>query len=122
MADEQDSASNVVPMPPRRERLTETVREIAADDARWFLIVQPDGRKGVTWNWLVNRRTVSLCLKDGYVLDEHATRDEHGNWRFQIARVCAGLNVTITVALESKGALPKLYVLTINGEDRWPPL
>jgi hypothetical protein len=45
MADERQPAGNVVPLPPRRERLTEIVKEIAADDARWFLIVQPDGSK-----------------------------------------------------------------------------
>jgi hypothetical protein len=122
MADERQPASNVVPLPLSRERLTEIVREIATDDARWFLVVKPDGSKGVTWNWLVNRRQVQLCLKEGYVLDERAARDEHGFWRFRITGVFAGLHVTLDVALESQGALPKLYVVTINGADQWPPL
>jgi hypothetical protein len=122
MADETTPADNVVPIPPRREALTELVREIAADDTRWFLIVQPDGRGGVTWNYLVNRRTVLLCLSEGYVLDDHATRDKEGNWRFRIARVCAGVNVTIECALEANRVQPRLYVLTINGEFAWPPL
>lgn len=123
MADESKSASNVVPIPPRRERLTEIVREIgAAEEGRLFLLVQPDGSKGVTWNYLVNRRQVALCLREGYVLDEYATKDEHGYWRFRIVRVCAGLHVTLEVALEPDTELPKLYVVTLNGVDQWPPL
>jgi hypothetical protein len=114
--------SKVVPLPLRRERLTEIVREIAADDQRWFVVVKPDGSEGITWHYLVNRKQVALCLREGYVLDEHATRDKHGNWQFRIVRVCAGIHVTLGVALESQGDRPKLYVLTINGVDQWPPL
>ena len=69
------------------------------------------------WRERVNRRQIQFCLREGYVLEETATLDEFGNWRFHIARVCAGLNIEIEVALESQGPKPRLFVLKIQGDE-----
>ncbi len=60
---------------------------------------------------------IQFCLREGYVLEEIATLDEFGNWRFHIARVCAGLNIEIEVALEPQGPHPRLFVLEIQGDE-----
>jgi hypothetical protein len=109
------SEQRVQQIPPTRERLTDIVREIAAASSRWSLNAAVpttiDGRS------IVNRRQVELCLREGYILDERASTDRHGNWKFEMARVCAGLDVTIDVVVESAPALPCLYVIAIRGEQ-----
>lgn len=106
---------NVTPMPLSRARLTEIVREIAASQPpRWSIVVQYDAN--TDWRRVVNSRQVLLCLEEGWVLEEHATLDEHGNWEFQIARVCAGLDVVITCVLERAPAIPHLFVREIRGD------
>lgn len=104
----------VVPLPLTRAQATERVREIAKDSRRWA-ITMPYGKKEA-WRRAVNQRQVDLCLREGYVLDEHARLDEHGHWRFRIARVCAGLDIEIDVALEREGASPRLFVVGIRGD------
>ena len=78
-------SGNVVPLPLLRARATDIVREIAKT-ARWSINIPYSPAAG--WRQLVNRRQVELCLLEGYILQDHAKLDEHGNWRFQIARVC----------------------------------
>ncbi len=65
----------------------------------------------------MNRRQIQFCLREGYVLEEFATLDEFGNWRFHMARVCSGLSIEIEVALESQGSSPRLFVLKIRGDE-----
>ena len=65
---------------------------------------------------MVNRRSIELCLKSGYILEDRTEVDEYGNFRFSIRRVCAGVHVVLDVALESEGILPKLFVLAIDGD------
>ena len=113
-ADGASSGSNVVPLPLTRARATDIVRQIAKT-ARWSVIVPYTPAQ--PWRQLVNRRQVALCLLEGYVLEEHTSLDEHGNWRFHIGRVCAGLNVVIEVALENTPALPRLFVIGIEGDQ-----
>jgi hypothetical protein len=107
--------SHVTPFPLTRARATEIVREIAKDSSRWSINVPY--RDTQKWRGLVNRRQVEWCLLDGYVLQERAELDEHGNWRFNIARVCAGMNVVIEVALQNGPALPRLFVTGIQGDE-----
>lgn len=107
--------TKVVPLPLTKARATEIVRSIAKDSRRWVVTVQY--RDDQEWRNLVNRRQIELCLKEGYVLEKKIGQDEHGNWRFRIARVCAGQNVVLDVAIESEGALPNLYVLGITGDS-----
>lgn len=71
---------------------------------------------GQDWRKLVNRRQVELCLKEGYILETHGALDTYGNWTFRMARVCAGLDVVIGVALEPKPLRPRLYVVSIKGD------
>jgi hypothetical protein len=106
----------VTPMPPTRARLTDIVREIAkSQPPRWSIVISYDAR--ADWRRAVNSRQVLLCLQEGYVLDERATLDAHGNWEFQVARVCAGLNVVITCVLEREPAVPHLFVRTVKGDQ-----
>jgi hypothetical protein len=104
----------VIPLPLTRARATEIIREISRDSSRWAVTIEyPPGQH---WRRTVNRRQVDLCLREGYVLDEHARLDEHDNWRLRVARVCAGLDVVIDVALERKSKAPRLYVVAIQGD------
>jgi hypothetical protein len=108
--------SKVIQMPLTRARVTEIVREIAkADPPRWSIVIGYDAN--ADWRKLVNSRQVLLCLEEGYVLDERARLDEHGNWEFEIARVCAGLNVVITCVLENGPSIPHLFVRKIKGDQ-----
>lgn len=100
-------------LPLSRERITEIVRDIARD-SRWVPL--PGYSEKQDWRKAVNNRQIQLCLAEGYVLEEHATLDEHGHWIFHIARVCAGLNIVLHVALESNLRKPRLFVLGIDGE------
>jgi hypothetical protein len=98
-------------MPLSRERATEVVRDIAKDSSRWVMLREYSAQED--WRKRVNARQVQLCLAEGYVLDDRATMDEHGHWRFRIARVCAGVNVVLDLALESETVRrPKLFVLS----------
>jgi hypothetical protein len=107
--------SNIVRLPLTRVRATEIVRELVEESHRWAIIVPYVNNQG--WRRLVNRRQVQFCLREGYVLEEFATLDEFGNWRFHMARVCSGLNIEIEVALESQGSFPGLFVLNIQGDE-----
>ena len=69
------------------------------------------------WRRQVNRGQIELCLHDGYVLDERAAVDQHGNWAFKIARVCAGLDVVIDVVLEPHFPGARLFVVGISGDQ-----
>jgi hypothetical protein len=104
----------VVPLPLTRSQLTEIVRGIAKT-ARWSINIKYEPSQ--EWRRLVNRRQVELCLLEGYVLDDRASLDPHDNWRFSIARVCAGLHVVIEVALQRAPAMPKLFVVGIKGDQ-----
>jgi hypothetical protein len=106
--------ADVIQMPPTRARLTEIVREIAkSKPPRWSVVTQYDAK--ADWRRVVNLRQVLLCLEEGYVLEERARLDVHKNWEFQIARVCAGLDVVITCVLEREPAIPRLFVRKIEG-------
>jgi hypothetical protein len=107
--------SKVARLPLTRARATKIVREIVEDSQRWAITVPYTHNQN--WRELVNRRQIQFCLREGYVLEETATLDEFGNWRFHIARVCADLNIEIEVALESKGPQPRLFVLEIQGDE-----
>jgi len=111
---ESAASGEVVPLPLTRSRATEIVKEIAKTD-RWSINIKYEPTQ--TWRRLVNRRQVELCLLEGYILDERAALDEYGNWRFEIARVCAGLHVVIDVALQRAPVLPKLFVVGIKGDQ-----
>lgn len=107
---------NVIPMPPTRTRLTDIVREIAkSQPPRWSIVIGYDAK--ADWRKVVNSRQVLLCLEDGYVLDERATLNANGDWEFQIARVCAGLDVVITCVLEREPPVPRLFVRQIKGDQ-----
>jgi hypothetical protein len=101
-------------LPLSRARATAIVQEIAKDSGRWS-INMPLGA-GTGWRQLVNRRHISLCLREGLVQDEFATLDEHDCWRFEMERMCGGLYVRLEVALERSPAIPKLFVIGITGE------
>ena len=106
----------VIPMPPTKARLTEIVREIAkSQPPRWSIVNRYEPTQD--WRKVVNSRQVLLCLEEGYVLDERASLDSHDNWEFQIARVCAGLNVIITCVLERAPPIPRLFVREIKGDQ-----
>jgi len=107
--------SNIVRLPLTRARATEIVREIVEDSQRWAITVTYAHSQN--WRERVNRRQIQFCLREGYVLEETATLDKFGNWRFHMARVCAGLNIEIEVALESQGPKPRLFVLRIQGDE-----
>jgi len=107
--------TNVARFPLTRARATEIVREIVEDSRRWTITVTYEHNQN--WRERVNRRQIQFCLREGYVLEETATLDEFGNWRFHIARVCAGLNIEIEVALESQGLKPRLFILEIQGDE-----
>jgi hypothetical protein len=104
-----------VQLPLTRARATAIVREVAKDSGRWSINVKYEPTH--EWRRLVNRRQVEACLEEGYVLDETVHLDEFGNWRFRIGRVCAGLDVTIEVAVENGPPLPRLYVVAIKGDQ-----
>lgn len=110
-----NDTSNVARLPLTRTRATEIVREIVEDSQRWAITVTYAHNQN--WRGRVNRRQIQFCLREGYVLEETASLDEFGNWRFHIARVCAGLNIEIEVALESQGPKPRLFVLKIQGDE-----
>lgn len=101
--------------PLSRVQATDIVRDIAKTSSRWSINVPYDQEQD--WRRIVNRRQVELCLREGYILNDVARADEHGNYRFQIARVCAGLDVVIDVALQfSPPLLPKIFVVGIKGD------
>jgi hypothetical protein len=108
-------SDSVVPLPLSRLRVTEIVREIAAISARWSINVTFEDT--AEWRRLVNRRQVERCLQDGEVLEERATLDEYGYWRFRMSRVCGGLSVVIEVAIEHGPAIPKLFVIGVKGDQ-----
>lgn len=108
-----ETESNVTPLPLTRARATELVREIERA-GRWSIVIQKELAPG--YKWLVNMRQIDLCLKEGWILDDHAKLDEKGNWRFDIGRVCAGVDVVITVAVERTASDPRLFVLAIRGD------
>lgn len=110
------ASRKVTRMPLSRERATEVVRHVAKDSSRWVLLKPYSAQED--WRRTVNARQVQRCLADGYVLDDRATLDEHSQWRFRIARVCAGVNVVLDVALESETVKkPRLFVLGIDDES-----
>lgn len=107
-----DLDPKVILLPLTRERATELVRDIEKAD-RWISTVKYEDKEA--WRTAVNRRQIGLCLREGYVLDDRATLDEHGYWRFQIAQVCSGLHVKLDVALE-RTPEPRLFVVHITGD------
>lgn len=110
-----DKTLEVTRLPLTRERASAIVRDIADDSSRWAIAMPYDQPQ--QWRELVNRRQIALCIRDGYILENHARLDPYGNWRFQIARVCGGLHIVIDVALESEVLLPKLFVVGIRGDE-----
>lgn len=103
---------NVVQLPLTRERTTEIVREIARAE-RWSVNMDYDADQ--QYRRTLNRRQVDRCLREGYVLDDHAKLDSNGNWRTRIVQVCSGVHVTIDVAIEP-GPVPRLFVVAIRGD------
>jgi hypothetical protein len=108
------SDDKVTRLPITREKATEIVREISEDSRRWAVLVVYEEHQ--EWRQLVNRRQIELRLKEGYILEPRSTVNEHGHHVFSIARVCAGLDVAIKVAVDIQGASSRLYVLGINGD------
>jgi len=104
----------VVPIPITREKGTEIVREIAKDSRRWPILLEYSERQ--EWFQIVNRRQIELCLKEGYILEDKSTVNDHGHHEFSIVRVCAGLNVKIKVAIDTDSVEPKAYVIGIDGD------
>ena len=111
---ERPRDARIAVLPLTRSRATDIVREVARA-GRWSINVQY--RPTEEWRRLVNRRQIESCLLEGYVLDDKAELDDNDNWRFQIARVCGGLNVVVDVALQRSAALPRLYVIAIKGDQ-----
>ena len=104
----------VVSMPMSRERVTDIIREIAKDSNRWPVVVPYEETDD--WRKKVNRRQIGLCLREGYVLEDRVSADENGYWRFHVARVCSGLDVTIEIALEPDGPNRKAIIIGISGD------
>jgi hypothetical protein len=102
---------SVLPLP--RQRATERVRE-AVEAGRWSIPSHEGLAPG--YKWLVQHRQIELCLREGYILDDYAKLDEHGYWVFRIARVCAGVDVVIHVAMENVAVAPHVIVVKITGD------
>lgn len=107
-----DPTPNVTVLPLTRERASDLVKEIVKA-GRWSFPSHEQLAHG--WKWLVTNGQVRQCLTDGYILDDRAKLDKYGNWTFRIGRVCAGMNVVITVAIERETEAPNLYVTEITG-------
>jgi hypothetical protein len=103
---------NVSLMPLPRARATAIVREVV-EAGRWSLITQ--GTRQGQNSRQVFLREVENVLKDGQMIDDVAEADEHNCYRFEMVRVCAGVSVTIDVALEGDSTLPNLFVLRATG-------
>lgn len=110
----EEPNAKVVRLPLSRERITDLVREIVEAGRVVIAVDVTDGKSPFRLG--ITTRTVDLCLREGYVIDEHARADEFGNWRIQIGRVCAGLDVLIDVAVEDKMLAPRLFVTAIRGD------
>lgn len=67
------------------------------------------------WYRLVTSRQVLKCLEDGKV-KSGPVKDEAGNWRCSLYRLCAGGPVYIDVALHlnTDGSLARAYVLSVD--------
>ena len=105
----------VVQLPLTRAQATERMREIAKDSQRWSIVRSYAHTQ--EWRKLVNRRQVALCLEEGWILQDRINADQHGWWRFSVARVCAGLDVVIEVAMEDGVPNPRLVVVGISGDE-----
>ena len=65
---------------------------------------------------LVANRQILLCLKEGRVIDK-PYQDEHGYWICRSYRLCAGLNVYTSTAIdlaEDGKTVRKVYVFKVT--------
>jgi hypothetical protein len=104
--------AKVIAMPLPRARAGDLVRGIV-DAGRWSITVQ---RIGLGPKATLVSRHIEAVLQGGWIEDEHAEVDEHGNYRFRMVRLVAGLSVRIEVAMQAAAALPRLFVIGATGE------
>lgn len=64
------------------------------------------------WFEVVSHNQVILCLKEGEIVGD-ITKDNHGNWVCVVTRLCGGLDVYVTVAIDTSDN-NRVYVLKVE--------
>lgn len=100
---------NLVRFPLVESAALELLRE-AAEDSRKLVNTVKFGER--EWFERVSNRQIVLCLKEGSLVGG-VTQDDHGNWRCVVTRVCGGLDVYVTVAIDTDDD-NKVYVLEVE--------
>ena len=100
---------NVVAFPLVESAALELLRAAAEDSEKLVNTIKFEGRE---WFERVSNRQILLCLKEGRIVG-NITKDDHGNWRCVVTRFCAGLDVYVTVAIDTDDD-NKVYVLSLE--------
>ena len=101
-------------MPLSRENAQRLIYRIAADSSRVQFVLPPQGGE---WRQVVLTRQVALCLEQGRVISAPA-QNEHGHWEVRLQRFCAGVDVTVRVAIQDNNPEEeaRLFVLEVSSQ------
>ena len=104
-------ADNVEEFPLSKERARKILRDAAAKDSRKLVNTIKYERDGI-WFEVVSNSQILLCLTEGEILGA-IKKDNHGNWICVVTRLCGGLDVYVTVAIDT-GDNNRVYVLKVE--------
>lgn len=100
---------NVARFPLVESSALELLRAAVEDSKKLVNTIKFEERE---WFERVSNRQIVLCLKEGKIVGD-ITKDGHGNWRCVVTRVCGGLDVYVTVAIDTEDD-NKVYVLSVE--------
>lgn len=109
------SPSNVSSIKLSSRKALELLAAAAEDSS--LLVNTVKYEKEEMWFQMTAMRQILLCFRDGLVVSD-PTIDEHGNWNCCVHRVCGGVDVYVTVAIENGSSGPhKVYVLSVENRS-----
>ena len=94
-----------------KERARKILRDAAAKDSRKLVNTIKYERDEI-WFEVVSNNQILLCLTEGEILGA-IKKDNHGNWICVVTRLCGGLDVYVTVAIDT-GDNNRVYVLKVE--------
>jgi len=101
---------NVTALPLTNRQAERLLREFAKDSRK--LVNTLTYRADEVWFEMVSYNQALLCLKEGRVIGRPKV-DEHGNHVCVVHRVCGGLDVFVTFAIEPVNE-KRIYILKVE--------
>ena len=107
-------ADNVEEFPLSEERALKMLRDAAAKDSRKLVNTIRYERDEI-WFEVVSNNQILLCLTEGRIVGG-IKKDDHGNWVCVVTRLCGGLDVYVTVPIDT-GDNNRVYVLKVENRQ-----